>query len=312
MITDMHNASTSFFNCSGSTLKYEPLNSLSMQNSRDKRLAVLRKVQYKTTTDGRPFVRASIEDINGYVLIGRMFDCQNQDAVGNVFTPLIGKLVCIDFDIDYYNGSMCLRINDIEHVDAETARKASSLFTGMYNFAESKLRECNSLLSEVQMSEGVKHFYDTYCNVSILLSVSDESLACGLRGFAVNILYNILCLSSSVSSEAIVAFIYSLLVWFKTRQPAEVNTDDCALLFIASMMDKRVDAAAAGLFSLADRLSEFAALFSGKAKVISADSYFLFNLYKLLSETSNIKVAERRIPPSGFCSYKDYTVRRSK
>lgn len=311
MISDMHNATTDFFSASENPLQYDLLNSVNLGNSRDKRLAVLRKVQFKSTKDGRPFIRASFEDVNGYILIGRMFEFSDFDAVGKFFTALVGKLVLVDYNVDYYRGSLCLQINSIEQVSDSIANKAVSQFVGKYSLAESKLKACRSLLSSMKMSEELSAFYNTFCNFSFMLTLSDETIAHGLRGYILDILFDIISRSSDVAVESVVAFVYSLIIWFKTQQSADVRADDSVMLFIASMMDKRVDTAKMGMTRLANSLSEFTALFSDRARVISSDSYFLYNLYKLLTETSNIKVLESQLPPNGFCSYNSLTIRRS-
>lgn len=290
---------------------YDLLDSYHIENAHDKRLTVLRKVQFRNTKDGRPFIRAIFEDINGFCLVGNMFDCTDIAQIGKSVSKMLGSLVLLEYEPDYYNGSLCLRIKSIESIAENIAVKYAHSFKGEYSLAETRLRDCSIILGSLTMSEGLALFCQTHCALGALCTLSDESIYKGLRGYILEILYKLLMNKDDVAVESLIAFVYALLTWFSTRSASDANNDDSIMLFVASMMDKRVSAAAVGLGLLSDRISEFAALFSGMARVVSGDSYLLYSLYKAYVEASNVKVMEAQLPPGGFCSYKTYTIRRS-
>ena len=310
MIKDLQGKVSDFFGETSETVDYSLLDSYDIDTTQDKRLAVLRKVQFRNTKDGKPYIRAVFEDCNGYCIIGRMFDFDDINTVGKVYTSLVGNLVYLNYTPDYYNGSLCLQINSIEAVTSDVAAKYASSFIGKYNLADIRLDDCCRMIGTLQLSRELTDFCMTYCNLGGLVSLSDESVCKGLRGYILEIIYRVLLMKDEVSKESVIAFVYSVITWFNTRKEADVYSDDNIMLFIASMMDKRVTAASAGLAILSNKISEFAALFSGNAKVISSDSFLLYNLYHTYVEASNIKVLENRLPPNGFCSYKTYVIRR--
>lgn len=313
MIKNLNNATTDFFTAPepSSVEGYSLLDSYRLTETHDKRLAVLRKVQFRNTKEGKPFVRAMVEDVNGYVLICRMFDYDDPAKVGKVFTSLLGKLVLVEYDIDYFGGSLCLLLHSISPVPDNVAEACVQSFVGKYSMAEARLRDCKLLISSLSLSEDLARFYNTFCDLSELAYLSDESISKGLRGYVLEIIYKVLLLKGTVSSESLIAFIFAVCTWFRTRQEQDINADDSVMLFIASMMDKRVDTASAHLEALSNRISEFTSLFSGMSKVISGDSYLLYNLYRVFVEASTVKVMEAQLPPMGFCSYKNFTIRRS-
>lgn len=301
---------TSFFSDSN-TYNYDLLDSYHIENAHDKRLTVLRKVQFRNTKDGRPFVRAIFEDTNGYCLVGNMFDCTDIAQIGKQISKMIGSLILLEYEPDYYNGSLCLRIKSIEMVPEDVAEKYTSAFKGKYSLADTRLRDCSIILGSLPMSSELTTFCQAHCALGMLSTLSDESIYKGLRGYILEILYKLLINKDEVAVESLVAFVYALLTWFNTRSTSDANNDDNTMLFISSMTDKRVAAAAAGLGVLSDRISEFTALFSGMGHVISGDSYLLYSLYRAYVEASNVKVMEAQLPPGGFCTYKTYTIRRS-
>lgn len=309
MIKDLQGKVSDYFGESAS--EYSLLDSFDIGTSQDKRLAVLRKVQFRNTVDGRPYIRAVFEDCNGYCIVGRMFNFEDVNSIGKVYTSLVGSLVYLGYEADYFNGSLCLKIISIESVSNEIAEKYTSAFVGKYNLAEIRLSDCCKLLGTLPLSRELTDFCITYCNLGGLMSLSDESVSKGLRGYILEIIYRVLQNKDEVSCESIVAFIYSVITWFNTRKEVDAYSDDNVMLFIASMMDKRVTSAAAGLTVLSSKISEFAALFSGNAKVISSDSFLLYNLYRVHLESSNIKVLENQLPLDGYCTYKSFTIRRS-
>ena len=290
---------------------YDVLDTATIQQGDDKRLAVLRSIQFRLTSEGKPFVRMQIEDTNGYLITGRMFDYIDIPSVGTTLTKLTGKLVLISYTVDYYNGSACLLIKSIEAIKEEYADQYTSYFTGKYTLASIRLSECIKLIYAMTLSPELLDFYNTYCNIEGLVTLSDESVSKGLRGYILEILKKVLLLSSDISGDAVIAFLTAIICKFYTKQTAEVSIDDNKMLFIASMMDRKLKAASTGLVGLSNKISEMAALFSGSSHVISSETMFLFNLYNTLTEASNIAVLEKQLPPGGFCTYNKYTIRRS-
>ena len=290
---------------------YNLLDSADVTDAHDKRLAVLRKVQFRNTKDGKPFIRAVFEDCNGYCLIGRMFDCNDISNIGKTFTSLVGALVLIEYDVDYYNGSLCLQLQAVERISETVANNYAAAFQAKYTLAETRLRDCTQILGSLNMNEQLIDFCRAYCGIGSLKNVSDETVCKGLRGYILEILYRVLAIRNDVSVESLIAFVYAILVWFSTRSAADSNSDDNDMLFIASMMDKRVAAVSSGLPTLAAKLSELAAMFTGMSRVISGDTYLLYNLYKVFVESSNVMVLEKQLPPGGFCTYRNQTIRRS-
>lgn len=290
---------------------YSLLDTCSLANETGSQLSVLRKVTFRNTKDGKPFIRVSLEDIHGYIAIGRMFDIDNIEVVGRAFTGMIGKLVLVEYTSDYYNGSVYLSLSSIQAVKQDIAEEYMPFFVGKYVLADVKLQSCNKRINALDMSDSLRAFQQAYCNLDFLTAVSDESISKGLRGYVLNILDQILGISEDIGSDALVAFLYTVITWQRTRQDADTSWDDSNMMFIASMMDRRIETKSCGLGVLSDKLSELAALFTNSAHVISADTYRLFNLYRILSESSVVSVLESRLPIEGFCSYKNYTVRRS-
>lgn len=309
MITDMNNASTEFFKAEAKD-SVSLLDCYNLTPERDNRLAVLRKVQFRTTKDGKPFIRGMFEDINGCLIVGRMFDYADINTIGRALTDMVGHLVFVKYTVDYFNGSPCLMLHSVEKVGEELAQRYTSRFTGKFALAETQYRACKVLLSGLTMSEGLTEFYRTYCDLTPLCTLSDESICKGLKGGVLDVLYNVLLHSQSVEPETVVAFIFTVLTWFRMRNEADVHVDDSIMLFIASMTDTRVATTSAGLGLLSSRIAEFTSLFAGFSKVISGDSYLFYNLYTAFAEASCIKVIEAQLPPNGFCGYKSYTVKR--
>ena len=286
------------------------LNTCSLDKSTDKALAVLRKAYFKNTKDGRPFLRMCFEDINGYIIIGRMFDISTPDTYGKTVNSMVGSLVCVEYTLDYFSG-ISLAVNSISAVSPEIAAQYTKFFIGKYSLAEAKLMSCLQQLSTRNMQDNLREFRQCYCNLNHLVGVSEESISKGLRGYVLSIIDKVLRCSEDASNEAIVAFLYAVVTWINTRQEIDANSDDSNMMFIASMMSKRVDTAGSGMLVLSNKISEFAALFTGTAHVISSDTYEIYNIWKTLVDTSNIAVLESRLPVDGFCAYHNYTIRRS-
>lgn len=291
-------------------LEYALLDTCALSADKNKCLAVLRKAIFRNTKDGRPFLRLCFEDTHGYIIIGRMFDIPDPQGYGAKITAMIGRLVLIEYTLDYFNGTS-LSITSISLLKEEAAAKYAGFFVGKYIQAESHLLSCNSQLLARNIPQQLNEFRQCYCNLEFLVGVSEETISRGLRGYILSIIDKVLKISTDASHEAIVAFLYAVVTWVHTRQEVDSSFDDNDMLFVASMMSRKVDAANAGMGSLSNKLSEFAALFVGNAKVISSDTYALYNIWKTLVEASNIAVLESRLPVDGFCAYRTYTIRRS-
>lgn len=63
------------------------------------------------------FFRLYLKDINGNVIIGRMFNVASYEEKGLVILALKGKPVKVHFRVDAYNGSLNLIVNSIEYYD---------------------------------------------------------------------------------------------------------------------------------------------------------------------------------------------------
>lgn len=291
-------------------LKYDLLDTYRIDNEEASRLAILRKVQFRNTRDGKPFLRLLLEDINGLVVIGRVFDFQYSSDASKKILALTGSLVLISYSTDYFNGSLALNVKSITALAENEANIYEGLFAGHYTLVDTKIRECNQILSMRGLSSELNNFRMTYCNLDLLKNYSNEQIYKGLRGYILSILHKVLIACSEVSDDTIIAFIYAVITEMNTSQNVESFKDDNKMLFIASMTDKRVDTASAHMPSLSNKISEFTSLFAGIGEVISADSWLVFNVYKTLCEHSNISVTELQLPPGGFCVYKNYTIRR--
>lgn len=289
---------------------YNLLDTRSVTNECATCFAILRRVQFRNTKDGKPFIRASFEDINGLIVIGRMFDITLDRAQGQTLRNLIGGLCKISYTPDYFNGALGLSISSIEAVPPEQAEPLAAKFSGKFIMASTMLRECNQLLLARNFSAELNNFRATYCNLQPLLDYSDERISKGLRGYILNIIHSVLTACKDASNEAIVAFLYAIITECETERNVDAYMDDSSMLFVASMMDRRVETAAANLTILSSKISEFAALFIDNAKVISYDTFLLHKVYRALCEASNIAVVESQLPPQGFCVYKGYTIRK--
>ena len=290
--------------------KYKLLDTYHVENAFSTCLAILRKVQFRNTKDGKPYIRALLEDVNGLVVVGRMFDIALNMEQGRLLRSLIGGLCKVSYTPDYFGGSLGLAISSIEAVPQEEADPLAASFTGKFKMATTMLRACNQLLIERNFSAELNDFRTTYCNLQPLLDYSDERISRGLRGYILNIIHSVLTACRDASNEAIVAFLYAIITECDTERNIDAYMDDSSMLFVASMMDRRVETAAANLQLLSSKISEFAALFIDKAKVISHDTFLLYRVYRDLCEASNIAVVESQLPPQGFCVYKGYTIRK--
>lgn len=292
------------------TNQYKVLDTGALDADTDKVIAILRKVMFRNTKDGRPFLRLCFEDTNGYIIIGRMFDITDINSYGGVVSAMVGKLVLVDYTLDYFGG-VSLGVSNISLLKDEVAASYTKFFVGKYIQAESALMACNSQLVIRALPQSLEEFRQCYCNLDFLVGVSEETISKGLRGYILSIINDILKVTTDASPEAIVAFLYAVITWIHTRQEIDSSFDDNDMLFIASMMSRRVDTAEMGMHKLSNKISEFAALFTGSPKVISADTFKIYNLWKTLVESSNIAVLESHLPKDGFCSYRTYTIRRS-
>lgn len=290
--------------------RYKVLDTGALEADTDKAVAILRKVMFRNTKDGRPFLRLCFEDINGYIIIGRMFDITDMNTYGSVVSAMIGKLVLVEYTLDYFSG-ISLGVSCITPLKEDAATAYTKFFVGKYIQAESVLMSCNSKLLSRALPQSLEEFRQCYCNLDFLVGVSEETISKGLRGYILSIINDVLTVTSDVSQETVVAFLYAVVTWVHTRQEVDSSFDDNDMLFVASMMSRRVDTAGMGLHKLSNKISEFAALFTGNPKVISADTFKMYNLWKTLVEASNIAVLESRLPKDGFCSYRNYTIRRS-
>ena len=63
------------------------------------------------------FFRLYLKDVNGNVIIGRMFNVASYEEKGLVILALKGKPVKVHFRVDAYNGSLNLIVNSIEYYD---------------------------------------------------------------------------------------------------------------------------------------------------------------------------------------------------
>lgn len=287
------------------------LDSNSFTNMRDTRIAILRKVQYKTTKEGKPFIRANFEDINGYIVIGRMFDFDDINTVGAAFNNMTGGLVSVTYDTDYFNGSVYLSLIEVKPVPKTVMSAFAKYFVGKYNMADERLHQCNALLASRNFSEQLTVYRQTYCNLNVLLTASDESISKGLRGAIIDIVYQTLAACQTVSDEAVLAFLTAVLTWVYTKQEVDAYADENTMFFIASLAEKVITCKSQGLLVLANKIGEMTSLFTNNANTISADTYLIYNIYKTFVEASTIAILETHLPAEGFCSYKHYTIRRS-
>lgn len=287
------------------------LDSNSFTNTRDTRIAILRKVQYKTTKEGKPFIRANFEDINGYIVIGRMFDFDDINTVGAAFNNMTGDLVSVTYDTDYFNGSVYLSLIEVKPIPKTVVSAFAKYFVGKYNMADERLRQCNAILASRNFSEQLTVYRQTYCNLNVLLTASDESISKGLRGAIIDIVYQTLAACQTVSDEAALAFLTAVLTWVYTKQEVDAYADENTMFFIASLAEKVITCKSQGLLVLANKISEMTSLFTNNANTISADTYLIYNIYKTFVEASTIAILETHLPAEGFCSYKHYTIRRS-
>lgn len=287
------------------------LDTNALANSTDTCIAILRKVQYRTTKDGKPFIRASFEDINGYIVMGRMFDFDDINKIGKIFNSMVGSLVSISYDTDYFNGSVYLALTSVDPVPLAVAKQLSQHFVGKYNMAEERLRQCNTLLAARGFTEQLDKYRMTYCNLNVLVGASDETISNGLRGAIVDIIYKTLIACNTVENDTVLAFLTVVLTWVYTRQETEAALDENSMFFTASLAEKILTCKSQGLLALANKIGELATMFSGNAKIISSDTYLIYNVYKAFVEASTIAVLESHLPAEGFCAYKMFTVRRS-
>lgn len=297
-------------NTMSTSSKYNLLDTYHIENKFSTCLAILRRIQFRNTKDGKPYIRALFEDINGLVVIGRMFDFTMNRDQGQALRNMVGGLCKISYTPDYFGGSLGLAFTELEAIPQEEAAPLAEKFTGKFIMASTMLRECNQLLMTRNFSAELNNFRMTYCNLQPLLDHSDERISKGLRGYILNIIHKVLTACKDASNEAIVAFLYAIITECDTEHSVDAYSDDSSMLFIASMMDRRVETAAANMPLLSSKISEFAALFVDKAKVISYDTFLLYRVYRDLCEASNIAVVESQLPQQGFCVYKGYTIRK--
>lgn len=287
------------------------LDSSNLSNGKDTRIAIMRKVQYRTTKDGKPFIRANFEDINGYIVVGRMFDFNDINKIGEAFNRMVGNLVSITFETDYFNGSVYLSLIEVKSIPDMVAAQFASFFVGKYNMAEERLRQCNTLLATKGFSPELSEYRSTYCNLNVLTAASDETISNGLRGAIIDVVYRTLVACSSVSNETILAFLTVVLTWVYTRQELDSSVDENSMFFTASLAEKILTCKSKGMLALANKLTELACMFTSTGKTISADTFLIYNVYKTFVENSTIAVIESHLPADGFCAYKNFTLRRS-
>ena len=314
MINAVEESTSSVFSTNTGTnteLGISLLDSNMLANSHDTRIAILRKVQYRNTKEGRPFIRASFEDINGYIIVGRMFDFNDMTTVGKAFNSMTGSLVSVTYDTDYFNGSIYLSLLKVTPVPKELAIKMAQHFVGKFNMAEERLRQCNTLLAAREFSDVLEKYRNTYCNLNVLIHASDESISNGLRGALIDVVYRTLVSCSTVSNETVLAFLTAVLTWVYTKQETEATIDENTMFFTASMAEKILTCKSQGMLVLANKISEIASMFTNSAKIISSDTYLIYNVYKTFVEASTIAVLESHLPAEGFCTYRSFTVRRS-
>lgn len=305
------NKSTVFSSENSGKSRTSLLDSCALINGKDTRIAILRKVKYKTTKDGKPYVSANFEDINGYIIVGRMFNFNDINQVGKAFNAMIGNLVKVTFVTDYFNGSVYLSLEEVEMVPEIVAAQFASFFVGKYNMAEERLRQCNTLLAARGFSEQLNNYRTTYCNLNVLTAASDETISNGLRGAIIDVVYRTLTACNTVSNETMLAFLTVVLTWVYTRQESDASIDENAMFFTASLAEKIYKCKAQGMLVLANKLTELSCMFTATGKTISADTYLIYNVYRAFVENSTIAVMESHLPADGFCAYKNYTLRRS-
>lgn len=312
MITAVEESKNNVFSSDSATKTGTSLlDSSSLPNGKDTRIAILRKVRYKTTKDGKPYISANFEDVNGYIIIGRMFDFVDLNRIGEAFNKMVGNLVKVTFNTDYFNGSVYLALEELALVPEIVAAQLASFFVGKFNMAEERLRQCNTLLASRGFTEALSEYRSTYCNLNVLTTFSDETISNGLRGALIDIVHKTLTACPNVSNETILAFLSVVLTWVYTRQELDSSVDENAMFFTASLAEKILMCKSKGMLALANKLTELSCMFTNTGKIISADTYLIYSIYKAFVENSTIAVIESHLPADGFCAYKNFTLRRS-
>lgn len=312
MITAVEESKNNVFSSDSATKTGTSLlDSSSLPNGKDTRIAILRKVRYKTTKDGKPYISANFEDVNGYIIIGRMFDFVDLNRIGEAFNKMVGNLVKVTFNTDYFNGSVYLALEELALVPEIVAAQLASFFVGKFNMAEERLRQCNTLLASRGFTEALSEYRSTYCNLNVLTTFSDETISNGLRGALIDIVHKTLTACPNVSNETILAFLSVVLTWVYTRQELDSSVDENAMFFTASLAEKILMCKSKGMLALANKLTELSCMFTNTGKTISADTYLIYSIYKAFVENSTIAVIESHLPADGFCAYKNFTLRRS-
>lgn len=263
-------------------------------NTEDQKVARLRKVEFKYTADGTPFLRLHFGDINGRSCIGRMFNIPNFDKVGPAIEALTGSLVLISFrtgqEIDY--GLSILNISSIA-ADAVDKLEKDILDAHTLNFSKS----WNGLKDMLVKMQIVPSEADA-SSWSIFRLFSHEDIANGTPGGICDVLSNTIASArcAGVPVKPLRIFLEVMAAWCANQNVAQSMTNLSTLAFSQDAIKK---------LSGDDREelligTDFITMLIGNSKTSTPVTRLIFNLYSNYKEYSDLTVRCARLPSGGF------------
>lgn len=282
----------------------------------DTKLAFLRAVSYRTTVEGRPFFRMVFMDVNGFSVIGRMFNINNYDKTGKIMNRYIGHVCLLDFDVEFPFGEASLSIKKISPVKADMESELLGVFkngpldlvalTNKYNLAlRASLESVPTYLAEYVLSQNTPEIFSTY---------SQDDICRGINGGIMKALTDVL--SSPVEPVAMAIFILALKDYCQPEMSSDAfgnlrtQTFITKAILTASMLETLEKEQGHQPFNVKLLMSDFIGLLTKTAIVFSPETKFIYDLYEAFVRHDDMKAHTDYLPKEGFIQYGKNTLRK--
>ncbi len=279
-------------------------------NTEDSKVALLRSVQHRMTTEGKPFLRMMFGDVNGQIIVGRLFNVPNYQELGYALEANCGKYVSISFLSQGYAGDRSLLLKSVSSLKEEYAAQLEHQVKEMHT-----LRFSSTWSSFVNSLVTIKVFSQATDAVeyAIFQEYSDPDVCAGKVGGICDVV-KWTCISGTAAGvpvKTLQAFLKVVKSKCLTQTSADSHQDIGKISFVnqaTSMLDQTgSDIEQIEEYNL---IAEFTTLFLDISSVRSANTELIFNLYKSFSQYSTISKKVESLPNGGSFSQGGMTYRK--
>ena len=277
-------------------------------NLEDAKVALLRRVEFKRTVDDVPFLRMTFSDINGQSIIGRMFNLEKFEEIGNAVQALTGRLVLIKFVCE--SREQGLRCNQVQRINEQTEQTLQELIS---DSRTSRFQSIWDDFAETLISLGIMADKSEVAQYSSFRDFSHESIYNGRAGGICDVL-KWTCMSAiaaSVPASTLHTFIAVVHTWILNQGSGETRVDLSKISFVSAAVTLLPNTGSqAEIMREYQLVSEFVSLFLGIAELRNANTELVWMLYKAYSKFTTVQALGASVPKGGIFVQNGVTYRK--